>query len=67
MSDDSTGPPQAPRGPGRPRSVGTAEKPGNSVSTWVPAHVHDALIKRANRKGQSVSETVRELLSKRAQ
>lgn len=49
------------RRPGRPRS----EEPKTSVSTWIPAREHDRLIRLANQREQSVSETVRQLLRQR--
>lgn len=49
------------RKPGRPK----ADEPSTSVSTWIPAREHDRLIRLAQRKEQSVSETVRQLLRQR--
>jgi hypothetical protein len=43
---------------GRPR----VEEPRTSVSTWVPATLHDRLIEVANRHEVSVSEYVRQVL-----
>lgn len=43
---------------GRPR----AQEPRSSVSTWLPARHHDRLIRLANRRGESVSATVREVI-----
>ncbi len=43
---------------GRPR----VEEPRTSVSTWVPATLHDSLIQRATDRGISVSEYVRRVL-----
>ena len=57
-ADDHT---KRPRG--RPRQPETY----SSMSTWVPTTLHDQLIQVARRRGQSVSETVRRLLTKRLQ
>lgn len=46
------------RGRGRPR----VDEPLSPVSTRVPASYHDRLVKLANQRDQSVSETVRQLL-----
>lgn len=46
---------------GRPRS----DEPKTSVSTWIPAREHDRLIRLANQRDQSVSQTVRQLLLQR--
>ena len=43
---------------GRPRVA----EPRASVSTWVPATLHDRLIQVANREELSVSEYVRKVL-----
>jgi hypothetical protein len=48
----------APRRRGRPR----VDQPRTSVSTWVPATLHDRLIEQANRAELSVSEYVRRVL-----
>lgn len=45
--------------PGRPLNA----VPGSVVSAWIPAPLHDHLIQLANRKKQSVSVTVCQLLS----
>lgn len=45
---------------GRPR----VEEPRSSVSTWVWARHHDALIKMAQQREISVSALVREILGK---
>lgn len=47
--------------PGRPR----ATEAKTSVSAWIPAREHDRLIRLANQREQSVSETVRQLLRQR--
>lgn len=49
------------RKPGRPRS----DESKTTVSTWIGSHEHDRLIKLANRREQSVSETVRQILKHR--
>jgi hypothetical protein len=47
------------RKPGRPR----ADEPRtSSVSAWVSAREHDRLIRLANQRDQSVSETVRRII-----
>lgn len=46
------------RGPGRPR----AAEPGSRLTTWIPGTTHDRLIALANRRGESVSALVRQLL-----
>lgn len=43
---------------GRPR----VREPRSSVSTWIPARHHDRLIRLANRRGESVSATVRQVI-----
>lgn len=43
---------------GRPR----VDEPRASVSTWLPAKDHDRLIELANKCGQSVSATIRQVL-----
>lgn len=43
---------------GRPR----VEEPRSTVSTWLPAHAHDRLIRLAKREEQSISATIRQLL-----
>jgi hypothetical protein len=57
---DDTGEPIR-RGRGRPRGSRVRE-PRSSVSTWLPARHHDRLIRMANRRGASVSATVRDVL-----
>ncbi len=47
------------RGRGRPRSL----EPHTSVSAWLPAHLHDALIKLAERRGLSVSKAAKEAIA----
>ena len=49
------------RRPGRPR----ADVPRAAVTTWLPATDHDRLIRIANRRGVSVSELVRGILTRR--
>lgn len=44
---------------GRPRT----SQPGISVSTWLPETEADRLIRLASRRGESVSQTVRRLLT----
>jgi len=51
-------PPADRRRPGRPRAL----EAHSSVSVWVTASVHEALIQRAKAADRSVSATVRELL-----
>lgn len=46
------------RKPGRPRS----DEPKTTVSTWLPTKEHDRLIRLANERDQSVSQTVRQIL-----
>jgi hypothetical protein len=46
---------------GRPR----VEEPRASVYTWLPAGTHDRLIALAKREEQSISATVRQLLTGR--
>lgn len=48
--------PRKPRG--RPRAA-----PHSSLSTWLSTDLHDALIRRANEREESVSKTVRDLLT----
>ena len=43
---------------GRPRNA----EPSSSVSTWLPAHEHDVLIRRARAEEISVSALVRRLV-----
>lgn len=43
---------------GRPR----AEQEMTTISTWIPASYHDRLIRLANKREQSVSSLVRQLL-----
>jgi predicted HicB family RNase H-like nuclease len=43
---------------GRPRS----REPNNTVCSWVPARVHDRLIRIANAREMSVSEYVRRVI-----
>lgn len=45
---------------GRPRS----DREMSSVSTWIWAQHHDALVKMANQREVSVSALVRDILSK---
>lgn len=52
MTEDRRGKPR-----GRPKAP-----PSSSVSVWVQTSLHDALIKRARDRDQSVSKTVRDLL-----
>lgn len=54
MTDESE--PRRPRG--RPRT-----EPHSSVSVWVEARLHDALIERAKTQDQSLSKTIRDLLA----
>jgi len=49
-------PPEVHRG--RPRNA----EPSSSVSTWLPAHEHDDLIRRAREEETSVSALVRRLV-----
>lgn len=49
------------RKPGRPR----ATESKTSVSTWIASHEHDRLIRLANQREQSVSETLRQILRQR--
>lgn len=48
-----------PRRRGRPR----AEQQSLRVSAWIPTHEYDRLVKTANRRDQSVSALVRDLLT----
>lgn len=43
---------------GRPRN----DVPASTVSTWLPADEHDALIAKAKERGASVSHYVRDLI-----
>lgn len=47
------------RGRGRP----PAEMPGSSITAWVPVDLHDKLIAMAGKNGESVSATIRTLLT----
>jgi hypothetical protein len=47
---------------GRPFGTCRVSEPRHGVSVWLPASIHDRLIKLANRQEQSVSATLRELL-----
>jgi hypothetical protein len=49
--------------PQRPRGRPKADEPGTTVSTWLPPQEHDRLIRLANAREQSLSKTIRELLS----
>jgi hypothetical protein len=49
----------------RPRGRPPAEEPGSAVMTWVPLTMHDRLIEIANKNGESLSATIRQLLSQR--
>lgn len=49
------------RKPGRPKS----DEPKTAVMTWISAQEHDRLIRLANQREQSVSQTVRQLLRQR--
>lgn len=46
----------------RPRGRPRVEEPRSTVSTWVWARHHDALIKLAQKREMSVSALVREIL-----
>lgn len=46
---------------GRP----VAEVPKSSISAWIPTRLHDRLVQLAERRGESVSSTVRELIEQR--
>ncbi len=46
----------------RPRGRPPSEEPGSRVTTWILDSEHDRLIKIANRRDQSVSSIIRELL-----
>lgn len=56
MPDDKR---SAPRPKGRPRG-----EPQSTVTAWIPARLHDGLIKLANDKGESVSTTIRTILER---
>jgi hypothetical protein len=56
MSRDPQDPAPVPRG--RPK----ADHPGSTLSVWVSQSYHDRLIRLAEKRDQSVSATVRELL-----
>ncbi len=49
-------------GRGRKRGRPRASEPGSAVMTWLPASEHQRLIKLAEKRGESVSSTVRLLL-----
>lgn len=54
-----------PKRPGRPPGSTRVDEPRATVSVWLPASAHDRLIKLAEREEQSVSKTIRELLSRK--
>lgn len=49
----------------RPRGRPKADEPKSTVSTWLPTHEHDKLIRLANERDTSVSALVRELLKRK--
>jgi hypothetical protein len=48
--------------PPKPRGRPKAEEPRAPVTAWVPATLHDQLVKQATQSGESVSRTIRRLL-----
>jgi hypothetical protein len=51
--------------PGRPRGSTKIDEPRSSVSAWLPVSAHDRLIKLAAKEQQSLSRTIRRLLTRR--
>jgi len=49
--------------PGRPPGSTRVDEPRTTVSVWLPASAHDRLIKLAAKEEQSISKTIRELLT----
>jgi hypothetical protein len=47
---------------GRPRGRPRVEEPGSAVTTWLPASVHDRLIRIAEHREVKVSALVRQIL-----
>jgi hypothetical protein len=59
MSAPTRQTPDAPRRPGRPRTVCTAAESGSTVSFYLPTRDHDRLVQLATQSGQSLSATLR--------
>ena len=57
--------PVEPEEPTKPRGRPRAEETSTTLTTWVPAHEYDRLVKLANRQDQSLSAFVRQWLKKR--
>ena len=51
------------RPPGRPPGSTKVLESSTSVSVWLPASCHDRLIALAKREEQSLSKTIRQLLT----
>jgi len=49
----------------RPRGRPRIDEPRSTVSVWLPAKAHDRLIELAKKQEQSISATVRQLLTLR--
>lgn len=63
MSDDLKTPDaDGKRERGRPVGTTKIAEPRATVSSWLPASLHDKLLKHCSQNGESVSETIRQLL-----
>jgi len=51
--------------PGRPLGSTKVLEPGSTASVWLPASLHDRLIALAKREEQSISKTIKQLLTLR--
>lgn len=49
------------RGPGRPRSA----EPSSALGVWMPAHVHDGLIRLSEQQDKSISQLVVDAVKER--
>jgi hypothetical protein len=59
MADEDPDPPR--RRPGRPRNA----EPGFVTSTWLPASLHDRLVRVALKTDTSISQLIRHVLERR--